>query len=551
MDRDRTMLLVLALAASLLAAFVPAAAAVTLQPAAPMGPGLGAVAGIDDAGRTTVAWRRPKRGFSMPDIVWSTLDTRGRWSPATILPDTYGTGSYTGATWTADQVAVAVAPNGLTLIAWNTPYDAVEAAIRPAGARAFGTPVVLRPQSESGRGAPFGLTAAIGSDGTGVVAWSRFTDGGAAIDAATLQGGRFAAAAEVQPAGSLVSSNPAVVADGAGDVLALFTVEGAGGSEDVVLARRSGAGAWSTTKIGTAARQEGLADEVSLAVGRTGALAAAWRSAPGIAAALGRGSTGIAPGASTLLTTAADAEQPVAHVDAAGRAIVTWRTGTFPNMPPQAAEAGIDQPFGPAFALPHDGASMATGSAFANGTLLATTRTGTGQLQQRTAAQPSVASAWTAASTFATVTGEFEVAPTLSEGGAATITCSSIGTTSTLWARSTIRDRAAPALGVWTGPRLTATQRGVELTLSCPVGERRCVGSAQLRAGRLATSQLLGATSFNMVGGTDRAARLTLTRAGAALRTGRVVFARYVVRDPAGNSTTIVRRHVIDYIRTI
>lgn len=115
----------------------------------------GARAAMAADGSALVAWSRS--GV----VQASTRTGGGPWSAATDL---------SGTTGTAGPPAVAVSGRGATVVAWAAQaagVPVVEAALRPAGAAAFGAPTVI---SDPGRPA-IAPQAAIGDDGVAPVAW--------------------------------------------------------------------------------------------------------------------------------------------------------------------------------------------------------------------------------------------------------------------------------------------------------------------------------------------------------------------------------------------
>jgi hypothetical protein len=433
-----------------------------LQPTVPFGSGELLAAATDDQGRTTAVWKHPwddRKGF-VSFLEWSTLDANGGWSPAAYVDGTYGSGHYSGARWESDDADVAVAPSGLSLLAWDLPFGGIAAAIRPVGRAAFSADPIRLVEDPTDGEQLVGLDAAIGSDGTGIVAWVSIA--GAedyVVEAATMRDGRFGEPEVISYGAASASSYPAVAVDDRGNVHVLFVATGSGTTDDVVSASSTATStAWSVERVdGTARRSQGLSDEVALAAGRDGRLAAAWTSSCAttgcVATALGTTTAGFDSagvqrpaigGAPAVL-----AGVPAVHIDAAGAAVVTW----FGAAGVHAATAPVGGPFGEPGLAPGS-TGYGAGSAYAGGSLLAVVGGGADRrLRLVQGDQPALGSTWAATAPFTPVVSEFVARPVYSQSGHATVLWSSISSVAgtlrySLFARSTIRDRAAPKVAV-------------------------------------------------------------------------------------------------------
>jgi hypothetical protein len=149
-------------------------------------------AGIDGAGRATVAWAGPATG-DQPQVGAASAEPGAAWgAPQLLTPSSEGVG----------RLSLAVAADGGALLAHDGATGggpAVHLFERAPGATAFGPERILGDAQAGALSGPSGPALALGDGGAAVVAWREDGQGGAVRTITRAAGGAFTAPRTIEP----------------------------------------------------------------------------------------------------------------------------------------------------------------------------------------------------------------------------------------------------------------------------------------------------------------------------------------------------------------
>lgn len=192
---------------------------------------------------TTVAFTQ--RSSKQPGIYFSDLRF-GAWSRATLIP-----GSIDG-----EVPAIAMAPNGATIVAWEQQHGGVRGGLigvsyRAPGSRVFSKAIYLSTNSNSSTNDEIAL--AINDAGRAAVSWRHFESTNSSVQAAIVTKGKAASAGTI----SADASGPSVAIDAAGNAILLYGAAGATVQQSIA---RAGGGFGAPTTIDADGPGEGNVD---------------------------------------------------------------------------------------------------------------------------------------------------------------------------------------------------------------------------------------------------------------------------------------------------